>query len=378
MSRFYVMTMCGSGGRIVLVFLFAIAVISSGFAGVVVTASSSSSISTETIIGIVGKDFVLLASDSSSAVGGGGVAFTKSTNVDKIFPIVDPLPNLLSLSVPTVSVAAIGDAAHVERIIHLLRTHATIHEYRATGAGYDMQYIDWKELMNRKHTMKPQNQQQGSNHPVDYELDDNKLFSIHSVASLARTTIAEKLRSSSPYNVALLVGGMMSVVQNHEYHVNNDSYTTATPIRKQLISLLGLENRMINSGECGFTNPSNTADMAASRRSFGLTKKETTVPVRQPCLYWLDEYGSIQGGMEYDSNTKSIIPLLPYAVHGLGSYSVWSILDQHYHREISKDDAIQLIHLCFTQLRKRFLVNTNQSPVTIKCIDQYGCTRMLA
>ena len=58
----------------------------------IVVEASSASYGKETIIGIVGHDFVMIASDTSIQTNDGSIAFIKSSNVDKIHLLYNPFP----------------------------------------------------------------------------------------------------------------------------------------------------------------------------------------------------------------------------------------------------------------------------------------------
>ena len=121
---------------------------------------ASSAAGSETLIGIVGKDFILLGADSSVSQ---SIALTVS-NVDKITPLIDPFPNndngydddlrrqktkvgiTTSESVPetvsfvtkskiqqqrgrrrqqTIVAAAAGDAADSDKVLSILKAYGT-------------------------------------------------------------------------------------------------------------------------------------------------------------------------------------------------------------------------------------------------------------
>lgn len=78
----------------------------------------------------------------------------------------------------------------------------------------------------------------------------------------------------------------------------------------------------------------------------------------QPKLFWIDQYAALES--------------LEYGAHGYASNFVLSILDRGFRKDMSKEDAIELMKDCFRQLRIRYLINCPEEPC-IKCIDKNGC-----
>jgi hypothetical protein len=110
------------------------------------TTASSTAAGTETLIGIVGDDFILMAADSS--VLSGSISWMAST-VDKISLISDPFPNHLNQSSQqAIAVAAAGAPADTDRMIAMLKAHATICEYEAS-VGCDVDTIDTNEALSK-------------------------------------------------------------------------------------------------------------------------------------------------------------------------------------------------------------------------------------
>ena len=83
-------------------------------------------------------------------------------------------------------------------------------------------------------------------------------------------------------------------------------------------------------------------------------EQKSTNPFLTPKLFWLDQYGSLQN--------------MRYAAHGHGSNFAYSVLDQRYRNNMSRQEAMDLIQECFAQLRQRYVINSPQPP-RIKCID---------
>lgn len=131
----------------------------------------------ETLIGITGRDFVLLAADSS--ISGQGSISWQSHKVDKI-----------RLLQGGVAAASAGDVADSDRLLQMLQAHCAIREWEG-GMGSDVEYV----LAD------------GENEPPTTEG-----LSVDSVAHLARHQISQSLRSRGPMNVCLLIAGMSQEV----------------------------------------------------------------------------------------------------------------------------------------------------------------------
>jgi 20S proteasome subunit beta 4 len=65
--------------------------------------------------------------------------------------------------------------------------------------------------------------------------------------------------------------------------------------------------------------------------------------VEGPKLYWLDYLGSSAS--------------VPFAAHGYGAYYVLSLMDRHYHPELSVEEAKVLMGKCLKELQTRFIIN---------------------
>jgi 20S proteasome subunit beta 4 len=61
---------------------------------------------------------------------------------------------------------------------------------------------------------------------------------------------------------------------------------------------------------------------------------------------------------------------VPYAAHGYGSFFVLSTLDRHYQRDLSVEEALELVRKCVHELQTRFLVN--QPRFCVKIVDKDG------
>lgn len=249
----------------------------------------------ETLIGIAGKDFVILGADSS-ITSQGSIAWT--AHVDKIAVL------------GSIAAAAAGDVADSDRIIGLLRAHCAIREFE-TSVGSDVEYI----LATGGDTVVEE--------PPHYGL------TVDEVAHLARHQIAASLRSRGRLNVCLLIAGMTISDSSGDGLANNFANR--------------LQNQVLHA--------------TAMNRQSESSLTSTIAEVR-PRLFWLDQYGSLQA--------------LRYGVHGFAANFLLSVLDQGYREDMSKDEAIELMKLCFEQLRVRYIIHSPNAP-NIKCIDREGC-----
>jgi 20S proteasome alpha/beta subunit len=250
----------------------------------------------ETLIGITGKDFVILGADSSIS-SQGSIAWT--AQVDKIAVL------------GSIAAAAAGDIADSDRLIGLLRAHCAIREFE-TSVGSDVEYvlgIGGDEVL------------------VDETQIDG--LTVDEVAHLARHQIAASLRSRGRLNVCLLIAGMTISDSSGDGPVDNFANR--------------LQNQVLHA----------TSMNQASESSLTSTLAEV-----RPRLFWLDQYGSLQA--------------LRYGVHGFAANFLLSVLDQGYRENMTKDEAIELMKLCFEQLRVRYIIHSPNAP-NIKCIDLDGC-----
>lgn len=311
---------------------------------------ASSAAGTETLVGIVGRDFVLLGADSSISQ---SIALTAS-NLDKIAVISDPFPSGRSASrdvsesdyqQQTIAVAAAGDAADTDRLLSILTAHANIREYEAS-VGCDVQVSDFSKLDSAT-TTSATTTTSSTTSPAG--------LSVEAAARLARSQIASQLRSRTPLRVCLLVAGMMpttGLAESSSSILNTEtglsSYTSE--LQQQVV---------------GASAPYLLAKSASGQVVATPDVKELTtcsLSKLRPYLYWLDEYGSLQK--------------LQYGAHGHGSNFILSILDQGYRPDLTRQQAQDLMRECFAQLRMRYVINSPQQPC-IKCVDAEGCRLLL-
>jgi 20S proteasome alpha/beta subunit len=200
------------------------------------TALSQSAAGQETLVGIVGKDFVILGADSSIS---SSIAFT-ACNLDKIAILNGPR---------TIAAAAAGDAADSDRLLGLLSAHCAIREYEHGG---DVTYI-WMDELTRRSPRR----QQG--------------LTVQEIAHLARNQIASSLRSRNQLKVCLLVAGMMM--------------TSSDEIESEDFSRR-LQQQASGNAKSESTTTTATNIMTTNTISISGSLK--------PNLFWLDPYGSLQ------------------------------------------------------------------------------------
>ena len=353
---------------------------------------SSSAAGQETLIGVVGRDFVILGADSSSS---SSVALT-SSNLDKIIVLSDPFPVGRRREVETASAehqrvaqsweqqpiaaAAAGDSADADRLLGLLAAHCTVREYEA-GVGCDVEIVyDGSSRWPLSSTTGPESSSVASA-PASAPTSAASLLrstppsglDAEAVAHLARAEIAQSLRSRGQLKVCLLIAGMVR----------------AAPLcrRKSADSQRGDKNEMSDSNHSNQEDSTFSArirrQIEAAASSFGHTAQSTSTSSKSgaryqedilietqqqrqqswnsnlvPRLFWLDEYGSIQR--------------LEYGAHGYASNFALSILDRGYRPDMTREEASALVRDCFEQLRTRYVINSPKPPC-IKCVDSNGC-----
>jgi 20S proteasome alpha/beta subunit len=307
--------------------------------------ASSSVAGQETLMGIVGSDFVLLGADSSRSQ---SIALT-ATHVDKIAVLVDP--QLLSATSDAtvamtrqhaMAVAAAGDAADAERLVEILRAYAGLQEYEYS-VGCDVTFVDCGSPVggtHNKHGSESIQQQSPSSTTAGID--------VTAMAHVARQLIWNRMRSATPYRVCLLVAGMTTCESSSASYPWRLA-TSESPLLSERVQA------QIQSASVPFTATSNEG---ATSITHSETQSTVSSSMLQPCLLWLDEYGSMQR--------------IPYGAHGYGSMLILSLLDQKYRPRMSLAEAEQLMRECFAELRTRYVINSPYPPC-IKVIDAHGC-----
>jgi 20S proteasome alpha/beta subunit len=290
---------------------------------------SSNAAGQETLIGIVGKDFVLLGADTSASSGGGGIALAAS-NVDKIYIVRETEPS----DAGCLAVAPAGSSGDVDRLMGLLQAHVVIREYDS-GMGSDVECV----FSGRK----------GS------KVKAVPSFGLTpaSLSHFARTEIASSLRSRTPYSVCLLVAGMerrtrlpgaSSTYEGLQPSPNTGMRETHS---QQLQGQVASVTKQFQDGTQSSNENEEEPNVA--------TKARPGCVSYIPRLFWIDSTGAMHN--------------VQYGSHGLGSNFLLSILDKGYKPNMSRDEAMDLMKDCFNQLRTRCVINSGPYPPCIKCID---------
>ena len=293
---------------------------------------ASQAAGTETLIGIVGKDFILLGADSSVSQ---SISLT-SSNLDKIAPLSEPFfydkekHRNNENKQQCIVAAAAGDAASSDRLVGQLKAHATLAEYES-GLGCDVEYKGGRIPM------------------IESGID------VETMAYFARSQIASALRSRTPFQVCLLIAGMMSSTLDDGD--DNDSQDESSFVAKrvqQQVQKAWMEPSSSSSTSSSSTSRRSSAPTATDIKNESKSQMETKL---KPRLFWLDEYGSLQS--------------IQYGAHGYGSNFCLSILDQGYKPQMTLEEAHKLLKECFQELRTRYVINSPQPPC-IKCVDANG------
>ena len=326
-------------------------------------AVTSSAAGQETLIGVVGRDFILIGADTSAS---SSVALTSST-LDKIKLLSDPFPmgranhrNYRDMSTSTnsdkvalaqswtqqtIAAAAAGESADCDRVCDILAAHCALREYE-TGVGCDVETV-YDGLAAGHGAEDNHDGQIGSSSMIDASAPSG--LDAESVAYLARSIISQSLRSRDRLSVCLLIAGMVKAdATDYKTSDGND------------ISYSGRLQRQVEAATSTFGGAKRASDVGTAAKS-----KESIAAARSqhlvPRMFWLDEYGSIQQ--------------LNYGCHGYASNFALSILDRGYRPNMSREEATDLIKNCFEQLRTRYIINS-PNPPRIKCIDADGCRAM--
>jgi 20S proteasome subunit beta 4 len=326
-----------------------------------VVVEASKAAGTETLVGIVGRDFVLLMTDSSVSQG----LALQASNLDKIAALSDPFPegrrrkestdrqrpSLLQAGraqQTAIVAAAAGDAADSDRLLGYLKAYATMEEYQ-NGWGCDVRVVPAQSRLEDRYNSRLVEEAPG--------------FDVEAMAHFARRTVADNLRTAAPFRVCMLIAGMMKVKRKR---VDNDFVA-------RVEGLQGDDAVPVPST----TSPNFLSQMVQrqvqqvsdeAKGDASLAVASPTVPTSssssasyQPRLFWLDEYGSLQQ--------------IQYGAHGYGSNLLLSILDRGYRPDMTLEDATALMKECFQELRSRYAMNSPQPPC-IKCVDEDGIRRI--
>jgi 20S proteasome subunit beta 4 len=298
---------------------------------------ASSAAGQETLIGIKGKDFLIFGADSSTS---SSITVT-SSSIDKIKLISNPFPNGIQGDKTgygvqhVIAVASAGESADCERLVCQLSLHATQIEYE-NGLGSDVQCVF----------------HDGQFEKGKYSSECAGLDA-EAIAYFARDSISKAMRTRNRMSACLLIGGMVpnrdaAIVRDHvEFNDIPKPMKQDVPFSERIQAQVEAATRPLTLNVNNKNAQSNT-DISDTSQSNEY----------EPKLFWLDEYGSLQ--------------IIDYGAHGLGSNFALSILDRGYKKDMTREEAVTLIHNCFDQLRTRFVINNPENPC-IKCVDCDGC-----
>lgn len=309
----------------------------------------------ETLIGIKGKDFVLLGADSSAS---SSITVT-SSSMDKITLISNPFPfhetwhqtdiqryhHHQQQQQPIIAVASAGDKADCERLVGQLSMQVSQMEYEI-GLGSDVCHVFHRDKENRP----VMGRGEGPKGRMLVGLD------AETVAYLARDRIAKNMRTRNRLSVCLLIGGMVpnSVIRSNVIQGPKEDESIRVPV-----AVAHDIQAQVKAATTSFiTSVGNTSGAMNHDRIDALREASLCEDEYEPKLFWLDEYGSLMA--------------VEYGAHGLGSNFILSILDRHYQSDMTREEGIQLLKDCFEQLRSRYIINSPNPPF-IKCIDSHGC-----
>jgi len=315
---------------------------------------ASSAAGQETLIGIKGRDFVLLGADSSAS---SSITVT-SSSMDKITLISNPFPfhhgrrqkdsiQRCEQQQPIIAVASAGDKADCQRLVGQLSMQVTQMEYES-GLGSDVCHVFHRDKENRLMVGK----WEGSYGRMSVGLD------AETVAYLARDRIAKNMRTRNRLSACLLIGGMVpnSVIRSKLIQGPREDETNSVPV-----AFADDIQAQVQAATTSFLTSAEKTSAAMLRdRIDALHEASLSDDEYKPKLFWLDEYGSLMA--------------VEYGAHGLGSNFILSILDRNYQSDMTREEGIQLIKDCFEQLRSRYIINS-PNPPCIKCIDSQGCQK---
>jgi 20S proteasome alpha/beta subunit len=290
----------------------------------------------ETLIGIQGKDFVLLAADRS--MGSGGAVLT-SQEFDKI----QPFPAAAS---STAAVAGMGDnPADIDHVLQKLQVGSRLAAISSSNQRNTMVF----DCSAGQHmdTLSQQQPQLSAG------------WTIECIAEALRYEVYNRLRSDSPMQgCAFLIAGML---RQQRQHFNDDHQRDSSP-NTDITNV----HQQIQIASKEFRNVVDDMDLVhhqiSSTSSEDITEAGAAASNNlRPVLFWLDQYGALQK--------------VTYGAHGHAASLLWSVLDRGWRSNMTVEEAIELLDDCLQRLKERFLFNPSQK-FCIKCIDQNGCRRL--
>lgn len=103
------------------------------------------------------------------------------------------------------------------------------------------------------------------------------------------------------------------------------------------------------------------------------TRNQLAVALRRNpymCNLLLGGFDADEGASLYFLDYLASLQKMKYGVQGYASYFILSILDKEFRDNLSLDDALGLLKLCFAELRQRFMINSPN--FIIKVVDANG------
>ena len=294
------------------------------FSDIVYIYAQQSAAGQDTLIGIVGRDFIMMGADSSSSGGGGGIALT-SCSVDKLAVIHDGIGlsdvrssndddntssnyRRESMKQQAVAIGFAGDVADADRLLGTLRTHSQVKEYEV-GIGNDVECVFDGQAESSETTI-------GS--------VSSSGLDVEAIANLSRNQIASRMRSRAPLQLCLLVGGMVRCNNNGG---SNKSQVQVVDNRVQ--KQISAASSSYSKSKSSMIDISSTVEKEQEKSKDDDSQQTSLNPYLTPKLFWLDQYGSIQN--------------MKYAAHGYASNFAYSILDQRYRTGMTREESIELI-----------------------------------
>ena len=220
-----------------------------------------------------------------------------------------------------------------------LRTHVQVKEYEA-GIGNDVSCVFDGRIG-------------AANAAAAHPAPSPAGMDAEALAHFSRYEIASRMRSRQPLNMCLLVGGMVRCDDSRPL----PSVGVADRVQKQISVASDAYKSQSNNLPVGERDTTD-ADIVRPPESSSSLQRPSN-PRLAPKLFWLDQYGSLQN--------------MRYAAHGYGSNFAYSVLDQGYRNDMSRQEAVELLRECFAQLRQRYVINSPRPP-RIKCVDVRGVT----
>ncbi|XP_077990863.1 proteasome subunit beta type-2-like [Glandiceps talaboti] len=75
-----------------------------------------------------------------------------------------------------------------------------------------------------------------------------------------------------------------------------------------------------------------------------------------PSLYYMDYLASLNK--------------IPYGAHGYGSFFTLSVMDRYYKKDLTREEAVQLLEKCIAEIQTRFIIRLPS--FTVRIVDKEG------